>query len=103
MYDGTAREIVHSVSRGMNGTIFAYGQTSSGKTFTMQVRGDAACWVCSSSWWFPLTTLLAHIRSQTSTLEGLRRLSLDRSMLQWSYGGLGRQKTRSVSCPSMKA
>lgn len=38
VYDGTAKEIVHSVSRGINGTIFAYGQTSSGKTFTMQVR-----------------------------------------------------------------
>lgn len=37
MYDGAAKEIVHSVSQGMNGTIFAYGQTSSGKTFTMQV------------------------------------------------------------------
>ena len=42
VYDGTAKEIVHSVSRGMNGTIFAYGQTSSGKTFTMQVRSTAA-------------------------------------------------------------
>ncbi|CAN0483509.1 unnamed protein product, partial [Ectocarpus sp. 12 AP-2014] len=41
VYDGAAREIVHSVSRGMNGTIFAYGQTSSGKTFTMQARGGS--------------------------------------------------------------
>eukprot|EP00752_Nemacystus_decipiens_P014181 g12611.t1 len=40
VYDGTAKEIVHSVSRGMNGTIFAYGQTSSGKTFTMQGGGS---------------------------------------------------------------
>lgn len=37
VYDGAAKEIVQSVSQGMNGTIFAYGQTSSGKTFTMQV------------------------------------------------------------------
>lgn len=36
VYEGVAREIVHSVVRGLNGTIFAYGQTSSGKTFTMQ-------------------------------------------------------------------
>ena len=28
-------EIVESVLEGFNGTIFAYGQTSSGKTFTM--------------------------------------------------------------------
>eukprot|EP00903_Cladosiphon_okamuranus_P012223 g11463.t1 len=40
VYDGTAKEIVHSVSQGMNGTIFAYGQTSSGKTFTMQGGGS---------------------------------------------------------------
>lgn len=31
--------IVESVTKGMNGTVFAYGQTSSGKTYTMQ--GDA--------------------------------------------------------------
>lgn len=36
VYEGVAQEIVHSVVRGLNGTIFAYGQTSSGKTFTMQ-------------------------------------------------------------------
>ncbi|CBJ28848.1 kinesin family-like protein [Ectocarpus siliculosus] len=42
VYDGAARDIVHSVSRGMNGTIFAYGQTSSGKTFTMQGGGSEA-------------------------------------------------------------
>ncbi|CAM9372644.1 unnamed protein product [Scytosiphon promiscuus] len=42
VYDGVAKEIVHSVSRGMNGTIFAYGQTSSGKTFTMQGGGGEA-------------------------------------------------------------
>ena len=28
-----------SVANGLNGTIFAYGQTSSGKTFTMQGAG----------------------------------------------------------------
>jgi hypothetical protein len=28
---------VESVLEGIHGTIFAYGQTSSGKTFTMQV------------------------------------------------------------------
>lgn len=40
VYEGVAQEIVHSVVRGMNGTIFAYGQTSSGKTFTMQGDGE---------------------------------------------------------------
>jgi len=36
IFDYSARHIVDSVLEGFNGTIFAYGQTSSGKTFTMQ-------------------------------------------------------------------
>ncbi len=36
VYDFAARNIVESVLEGFNGTIFAYGQTSSGKTHTMQ-------------------------------------------------------------------
>ncbi|CAM9503144.1 unnamed protein product, partial [Phaeothamnion confervicola] len=40
LYAACARELVQSVVRGLNGTIFAYGQTSSGKTFTMQGARD---------------------------------------------------------------
>jgi centromeric protein E len=36
IYARVARRIVRSTLSGINGTIFAYGQTSSGKTFTMQ-------------------------------------------------------------------
>ena len=36
VYDFAARPIIDSVIDGFNGTIFAYGQTSSGKTHTMQ-------------------------------------------------------------------
>ena len=36
VYDIAARPIIDSVLEGFNGTIFAYGQTSSGKTHTMQ-------------------------------------------------------------------
>lgn len=36
MYARVARRIVRSTLEGINGTIFAYGQTSSGKTYTMQ-------------------------------------------------------------------
>lgn len=36
MYDAAAKPIIESVLDGFNGTIFAYGQTSSGKTHTMQ-------------------------------------------------------------------
>lgn len=36
VYDSVAKGIVDSVVDGLNGTIIAYGQTSSGKTYTMQ-------------------------------------------------------------------
>mmetsp|Transcript_16214 Transcript_16214/g.20197 ORF Transcript_16214/g.20197 Transcript_16214/m.20197 type:complete len:459 (+) Transcript_16214:67-1443(+) len=36
VYNSVAKGIVNGVVSGINGTIFAYGQTSSGKTFTMQ-------------------------------------------------------------------
>jgi kinesin family member 5 len=35
IYDMAAKPIIDSVLEGFNGTIFAYGQTSSGKTHTM--------------------------------------------------------------------
>jgi centromeric protein E len=34
VYDGVVKDIVTSAMKGVNGTIFAYGQTSSGKTYT---------------------------------------------------------------------
>ena len=40
VYDNVAKGIVSSVVSGLNGTIFAYGQTSSGKTYTMQGSGS---------------------------------------------------------------
>ncbi len=40
MYDGVAKSLVSGAVSGVNGTIFAYGQTSSGKTFTMQGGGQ---------------------------------------------------------------
>ncbi|XP_071951879.1 kinesin-II 85 kDa subunit-like [Antedon mediterranea] len=36
VYNQTARRIVNAVLEGYNGTIFAYGQTGTGKTFTME-------------------------------------------------------------------
>ena len=35
MYEGTIRELALGVARGLNGTVFAYGTTGSGKTHTM--------------------------------------------------------------------
>jgi kinesin family protein 5 len=40
IYESAAQPIIESVLEGFNGTIFAYGQTSSGKTHTMQGRLD---------------------------------------------------------------
>ncbi|CAH0480292.1 unnamed protein product [Peronospora belbahrii] len=39
IYDGLARLIARSALDGIHGSIFAYGQTSSGKTYTMQGSG----------------------------------------------------------------
>ncbi|KAJ3414063.1 hypothetical protein HDV05_007097 [Chytridiales sp. JEL 0842] len=36
IYQSVAKDIIHSCINGVNGTIFAYGQTSSGKTYTMK-------------------------------------------------------------------
>ena len=35
VFDKIAKDVIESCFEGYNGTIFAYGQTSSGKTFTM--------------------------------------------------------------------
>lgn len=40
IYDDAVRPLVESVLQGFNGTIFAYGQTGTGKTFTMQGVGN---------------------------------------------------------------
>ena len=39
LYDETFRSLVDSVLAGFNGTIFAYGQTGTGKTYTMEGEG----------------------------------------------------------------
>ena len=40
VYDGCMRDIVDSALQGVNGTVFAYGQTASGKTHTMKGSPD---------------------------------------------------------------
>jgi kinesin family member 3B len=40
IYDVCAADVVESVLKGYNGTIFAYGQTGAGKTHTMEGRPD---------------------------------------------------------------
>lgn len=41
VYEAKAKELVRSVVDGFNATVFAYGQTSSGKTYTMMGAKDA--------------------------------------------------------------
>lgn len=41
MYVDTARPIVDKVLEGYNGTILAYGQTGTGKTYTMSGNADS--------------------------------------------------------------
>jgi hypothetical protein len=41
IYSAVGTNIVYSVMEGYNGTIFAYGQTNSGKTYTMTVSNFA--------------------------------------------------------------
>jgi centromeric protein E len=40
IYETVARGLLHKVISGFNSTVFAYGQTSSGKTFTMRGSGQ---------------------------------------------------------------
>lgn len=35
VFENVVQPIIHESMKGFNGTIFAYGQTSSGKTYTM--------------------------------------------------------------------
>merc|ERR1740117_2463441 len=42
LYNATAAPILDSVLEGFNGTIFAYGQTGTGKTFTMEGMNNPA-------------------------------------------------------------
>ena len=36
LYDGTFHEVIDCVLQGFNGTIIVYGQSGTGKSFTMQ-------------------------------------------------------------------
>lgn len=46
VYGEVAHSIVCSITEGYNGTIFAYGQTSSGKTYTMMGNANAPGLIC---------------------------------------------------------
>ena len=71
VFDKVAKDLVNSVLDGINGTIFAYGQTSSGKTFTMTGDSDA-----KFPGLLPLSALhIFKTISETSNREYLLRVS----------------------------
>lgn len=41
IYESTTQPLIHKMVNGFNSTVFAYGQTSSGKTFTMRGTDDS--------------------------------------------------------------
>ncbi|KAJ3394725.1 hypothetical protein HDU84_006868 [Entophlyctis sp. JEL0112] len=61
IYTYSAKDIISSCCEGINGTIFAYGQTSSGKTFTMSGdRGTPGVILLA------IEDIFGHIQSMTS-------------------------------------
>lgn len=46
LYNSAFATLVDSVLQGFNGTIFAYGQTGTGKTYTMEGELMTNLWCC---------------------------------------------------------
>lgn len=68
-----AKDIVRSVVNGYNGTIFAYGQTAAGKTWTMQ--GDKANPGVLPQAIMEITSAIAAVRNHRRSLP-LRGMNL---------------------------
>ncbi|CDQ91296.1 unnamed protein product [Oncorhynchus mykiss] len=92
LYDETVRPLIDSVLDGFNGTIFAYGQTGTGKTYTMQ-----------GVWLEPerrgvIPNAFEHVFTQIS------RSSADRQYLvRASYLEIYREEIRDLLDPNMHA
>jgi hypothetical protein len=50
LYNGAIRPIVEEVLEGFNCTIFAYGQTGTGKTYTMEARRCCSALLVLAQW-----------------------------------------------------
>lgn len=75
VYENVAKGIVQSVVTGLNGTIFAYGQTSSGKTYTMQGAGtveDGADGTGGGIVHMAANDIFSHIRSDPKRIFLIR-------------------------------
>eukprot|EP01035_Chromulina_nebulosa_P017371 gene17371-22919_t len=71
VYDEIAKPVVNDVLRGLNGTIFAYGQTGTGKTYTMGILERVTN---ENSGIIPRT--ISQIFSHSKTSSGEVRVSL---------------------------
>ncbi|XP_065186988.1 kinesin-like protein KIF3A [Sycon ciliatum] len=73
VYNLTARPIVNSVLEGYNGTIFAYGQTGTGKTYTMEGdrRNPETCGIIPNSF----AHIFGHIAKAQEQAKFLVRVS----------------------------
>ena len=79
VYDSVVKGIVSSVVSGLNGTIFAYGQTSSGKTYTMQGSGTIQEGASSAGGIVHMAAkdIFAHIQSQPNRMFLVRASFLE--------------------------
>ncbi|KAL9184754.1 hypothetical protein ACHAXT_012724 [Thalassiosira profunda] len=67
VYDALGQGIVRDVLAGYNGTIFTYGQTSSGKTHTMQGSGE-----CSGLLQLAASDIFSHVEKERASSEAAR-------------------------------
>ncbi|KAF7255193.1 hypothetical protein EG68_08214 [Paragonimus skrjabini miyazakii] len=97
VYEKSASSIVLSVLNGYNGTIFAYGQTASGKTYTMEGRIKDA----EHKGIIPriIEDIFLHIEKMDENLEFLIKVScvsLTESVVQVSYFELYMEKIKDL-------
>ncbi|TPX43856.1 hypothetical protein SeLEV6574_g04829 [Synchytrium endobioticum] len=70
LYESAIRKLVWSAMEGYNGTVFAYGQTASGKTFTMMGNEDEPGVIPQA-----IDDVFSYIREQPTDREFLLRVS----------------------------
>ncbi|KAI9357909.1 P-loop containing nucleoside triphosphate hydrolase protein, partial [Zopfochytrium polystomum] len=70
LYEKAAQNVVWAAMEGMNGTVFAYGQTASGKTYSMMGVDEQPGIIPQA-----IDDVFAYIREQTEDREYLLRVS----------------------------
>ncbi|KAI8823403.1 P-loop containing nucleoside triphosphate hydrolase protein [Fimicolochytrium jonesii] len=70
LYEASAKSVVRSAMEGYNGTVFAYGQTASGKTYSMMGLDEQPGVIPQA-----VDEIFAYIREQSADREYLLRVS----------------------------